>query len=76
MDTLLFNKSFMTPGAFQIIPCGISSEAGISGAAFGENDLKPTPFEPDSKGFQRVLDTLAEQGRKLAHAVEEYPTAW
>lgn len=82
MDTFLYQQKFTvtegvaTVGDFRIIPCSISSITAQSGAVSGQNDLVVTPFAPDSKAAQRVIDTMLENGGKLEHAVQSYPTQW
>jgi poly-gamma-glutamate synthesis protein (capsule biosynthesis protein) len=82
MDTFLFQQKFVITegeamhGAFRIIPCSISSISGATGAKSAENDFAITPFPKDTAGYQRVIDTMLENGRRLTYAVESYPTEW
>jgi len=82
MDTFLFQQKFIvsggmaTSGPFRIIPCSISSKTAASGEISGKNDLAVTPFAPDSKGVNRVINTMLKNGQKLKYAVESYPTGW
>jgi len=82
MDTFIFQQKFImqdgvvSMGPFRIIPCSISSITAEKDLKTGKNDLAPTPFALDSKGFARVLAALEENGKKLEYAVDAYPTEW
>lgn len=82
MDTFIFQQKFtvsdgtVTPGAFRIIPCSISSITAQSGKKSGENDFAITPFEPGGAATQRVIDTMLDNSKGLDYAVKEYPTEW
>lgn len=53
---------------FRIVPIRISSRTDY-------NDFAPTPLTK-ATSVDSVLNTLAENGRKLEYAVEEYPLEW
>ena len=74
MTSFVFQTRFrvldgaVTNEGFRIIPIRISSRTD-------RNDFIPTPLTKDT-AIDSVLKTLKENGRKLDHAVDNYPLEW
>ena len=74
MSSYLFQTRFrvkddaVTNEGFRIIPIRISSRTD-------RNDFIPTLLTKET-AIDSIMNTLAENGRKLTYAVEEYPLEW
>ena len=75
MNSYIFQTRFrirdgegVSSEGFRIIPISISSSTNY-------NDFQPTVLTKETT-IDSILSTLKSNGKKLAYAVEEYPTEW